>query len=425
MATKQLTSWALSLQFANLTTPAVDMAVKSSHNWGGCAIGGYHQPLVEAVQGAMLPFAAPGNSSLFGIQGWYGAQHKALINGLASHVDDYDDTHVDTPIHPSGPVASALLAFFEWKDNITGADFLTAFVAGLETEMKLGLSYAISTASIQVIGMHSSFGTDQKPFHIGRAAQSGLISAVMAKGGLHGALDVLEDKLGWANVVSTRNNVTDYFNTLGKVWETTQNTFKPYPCDRVLHAPIDEWIQIRKQALDQGSDLSSITNNTARTNPSVLFLTDDPDPQTGLAAKFSFYHAAAISLLIGQATPTQFSDEVVRNKTIKALSQKVSVTDDKSVPEYSAYVSVTFGDGTVLDAHVEHAIGSYANPLSDDYLKMKFLDQVSKQIGEDKAQAAHKAFLDVVNLKDMRDLTKAFTGDVDEDDDDAIMACRV
>lgn len=120
----------------------------------------------------------------------------------------------------------------------------------------------------------------------------------MAKGGLHGALDGLEDKLGWVNVVSTRNNITDYFNTLGKVWETTRNTFKPYPCDRVLHAPINGWIQVRKQALEQGLDLSSITNVTARTNPSVLFLTDNPDPQTGLAAKFSFYHAAAISLTI-------------------------------------------------------------------------------------------------------------------------------
>lgn len=79
------------------------------------------------------------------------------------------------------------------------------------------MQYAISSASIQVIGMHSSFGTDQKSFHIGRAAQSGLISAVMAKGGLHGALDGLEDKLGWVNVVSTGNNVTNYFDTLGKV----------------------------------------------------------------------------------------------------------------------------------------------------------------------------------------------------------------
>lgn len=120
--------------------------------------------------------------------------------------------------------------------------------------------------------------------------------------------------------------------------------------------------------------------------------------------------------------PTQFSDEVVRNKTIKALSEKVSVTGDKGVPDYSVYVSVTFGDGTVLDTHVEHAIGSLANPLSDDYLKMKFLDQVSKPIGADKAQSAHKAFLKVVNLKDMRDLTKAFTGD--EDEDDMSVACK-
>lgn len=165
MATKQLASWALALQFANLTTPVVDMAVKSLHNWGGCAIGGYHQPIVKIVQEAMLPFAAPGNSSILGIEGWYDAQHTALINGLASHVDDYDDTHVDTPIHPSGPVASALLAFSEWKGNITGEDFLTAFVAGLETEMKLGLSvypehYDIGWREYQRRKHHRYSGTD-------------------------------------------------------------------------------------------------------------------------------------------------------------------------------------------------------------------------------------------------------------------------
>ncbi|KAH0036156.1 hypothetical protein KCU78_g1925, partial [Aureobasidium melanogenum] len=111
MATKQLASWALALHSANLTTLVVDMAVESLHNWGGYAIGGYHQPVVEAVQEDMLPFTAPGNSSFLGMQGWHDAQYTALTNGLASRVDDYDDTHVDTPINPSGPDASALLAF--------------------------------------------------------------------------------------------------------------------------------------------------------------------------------------------------------------------------------------------------------------------------------------------------------------------------
>ena len=59
----------------------------------------------------------------------------ALVNGVASHVDDYDDTHADTPVHPSGPVASALL-----ETPVSGRDFITAFVAGVEAECKRGIS---------------------------------------------------------------------------------------------------------------------------------------------------------------------------------------------------------------------------------------------------------------------------------------------
>jgi 2-methylcitrate dehydratase PrpD len=64
----------------------------------------------------------------------------ALINGIASHADDYDDTHLDTPVHPSGPVASALFAVAEWLGPVSGQDFLTAFIAGVEAECKLGVS---------------------------------------------------------------------------------------------------------------------------------------------------------------------------------------------------------------------------------------------------------------------------------------------
>jgi aconitate decarboxylase len=68
------------------------------------------------------------------------AQHAALINGIASHVHDYDDTHLDTIIHPTGPVASALLAAAEWRTGVSGQDFIAALVAGIEAECKVGLA---------------------------------------------------------------------------------------------------------------------------------------------------------------------------------------------------------------------------------------------------------------------------------------------
>lgn len=142
MATKTLATWALALQYSNITQPVHDIAVKSIANWAGCAIGGYGQPAPERVYDAVAPFipAMDINSTILGANVTVDVQTAALINGVASHADDYDDTHRDNPIHPSGPVLSALLALAEWKGPVNGRDFMTAFVAGVEAECKLGVS---------------------------------------------------------------------------------------------------------------------------------------------------------------------------------------------------------------------------------------------------------------------------------------------
>lgn len=117
---------------------------------------------------------------------------------------DYDDTHLDTIIHPTGPVASALLAVSEWRGSVSSRDFLLALVAGIEVECKLGLAvwpehydvgwhitsttgsigaavsvgkllgldevrmaYAVGVAATQVTGLREMFGSHTKSFHPG------------------------------------------------------------------------------------------------------------------------------------------------------------------------------------------------------------------------------------------------------------------
>ncbi|KAG5810172.1 hypothetical protein H9Q74_005344 [Fusarium xylarioides] len=260
---------------------------------------------------------------------------------------------------------------------------------------------AISIASVQVIGMHESSGTDTKPFHVGAAAQAGLQSALLAKSGFGGSLEGLEAKRGWSHVVSTRENLTAEISTLGEVWEISRNTFKPYPCDRIIHAAIDGWIQIHDKAVKEGLDLTKIANVTAHTHPRVLFLTNDPKPETGLQVKFIVYNAAAIALLFGEATPIQFTDEAVQNKTVIELRQKVNVTSDDKVSEHEAFVAVEFENGKKLEVHVEHTIGSYENPLDEKFLHTKFLNHVGDQIGDFRAKKALSAFAGIANMTDV------------------------
>ncbi|KAK6203711.1 hypothetical protein LQW54_008817 [Pestalotiopsis sp. IQ-011] len=445
MATLALASWATNLTYSDLTTSVVDSAVKSVYNWAGCAIGGYGQDAPEIAQATTQAFfGGPPTSSILGSNGSIGetyadAQLAALINGIASHIDDYDDTHLETIIHPTGVVASALLAVAEWQGPVTGQDFITALVAGVEAECKLGLSvypqhydvgwhitsttgsigaavavgkltglnttqmqHAIGVASTQVVGMQVFFGSMTKSFHVGRATQGGMLGALLAKNGYTSALDPLEAQYGWLHVVSTRENATSYFDQLGKIWEIEKNTFKPFPCGIVMHPTIDGAIQIHNESASQGKSISSIKSVNLVVNSQVLVLTGKTAPTTGLEGKFSIYHAAAVGLLYGTATPSQFTDDVVNNKTVVDMRQKVNVTtNDADYNTAQALVTVEFEDGSTIEKNIVRAIGSLENPMTEVDLKNKFMDQVTKQIGVLRAEKAYEAFTNIGNMTDI------------------------
>lgn len=448
MATLQLASWATNLTFTDLTAPVIEAAVTSVYNWAGCAIGGYAQDAPHIAQITTQPFfGGPPTSSILGangsISGGYAdAQLAALLNGIASHIDDYDDTHLETIIHPAGPVASALLAVAEWQGPVTGKDFLTAFVAGVEAECKLGLSVtpehydvgwhitstvgsigasvavgkligldtvqmqnAIGVAATQVVGMQEFFGSMTKSFHVGRAAQGGMLGALLAKNNYTSSLQALEAEYGWLHVVSTRENATAYFDQLGQIWEIEKNTFKPFPCGIVLHPAIDAATQLHNESIAQGKDIASIKSINLQVNSEVLVLTGKTSPKTGLEGKFSVYHAVAVGVLYGEATPTYFTDEAVTNATVVEFRKKVNVTtDDARFSKDQATVTIEFEDGSTLEKHIEHAIGSLENPLTEAELKKKFVDQVSKRIGDARAEKAYAAFKGIGNITDVGQL---------------------
>lgn len=273
MATKVLANWAISLTASKLPSPVKDAAVRSLYNWIGCAIGGSQHPTVTKLYDALSPFQGLATASLLGHGGERRTdpQLACLVNGVASHVHDYDDTHLATIIHPTGPVASALLAYAEHKGGVSGKDLLCALVAGIEASCKLGLAvwpahydigwhitsttgcigaavavgklmnldegkmaHAIGLASTQNVGLREMFGSDTKSFHPGRAAQSGLLAALCAEKGFTSSPQALEAKRGWANVVAGGGTpkLDKYLRELGTVWEIERNAFKPFPCGK-------------------------------------------------------------------------------------------------------------------------------------------------------------------------------------------------
>ena len=103
----------------------------------GCTLGGADHEAVEIAIAALSPYAGPPTSGVIGRPERFDPLFASLLNGLSSHVHDYDDTLPKNYIHASSPVASALLAYAS-VNRVSGRDFLHAFIYASSSISRIG-----------------------------------------------------------------------------------------------------------------------------------------------------------------------------------------------------------------------------------------------------------------------------------------------
>jgi len=418
-------------------------AVRALLNWTGCAIGGSHHETIDIAVSAISPFAGPGQASLLGRPQRLDIISAAFVNGVSSHVFDFDDTHLKTIIHPAGPVASAILAYSEYAP-VSGQDFVNALVLGIETECRLGnavypehyaqgwhitgtcgvfgaaaamgkllgldekrMAHALGLAATQQTGLKIMFGSMTKSFHPGRAAQNGMLAALLAAKGFTSSDRALEGKDGWGGAVSPKRKWSEVLDDWGTRYETALNTYKPFACGIVIHPAIDGIIQLRN---GHGLTPDQIAGIKLDVHPLVLSLTGKTEPQTGLEGKFSVYHAVAVALTEGKAGEKQFSGRAVRDPALAALRRKVEAAADPAIGEDQARITVTLKDGRVLKTFVEHALGSTINPMSDGALAAKFTDLAEGILPPDRIQRVAGLCWRVEELANAAEIATAAAG---------------
>jgi 2-methylcitrate dehydratase PrpD len=408
-ATRILARYVVDSEYARIPASIRHEAKRALLNWLGCAIGTARHETIECALDAIAPFAGPPQAAVLGRKERLDVPNAAFLNGTSSHVLDFDDTH-EKAVHPSAPVYPALLAFGEWR-GIPGADILHAFVLGVEVECRVALSvfpehydagwhitgtagvfgaaaatgklaglthrqmtWALGIAATQSAGLREMFGTMCKSFHPGQAARNGLMAALLAQRNFTSSERGIEAPRGFAHVMSTRFDPTVITEALGERFELGRNMYKPYPCGLVIHAAIDGCLELRQM---HAIDHRTIERVELGIHPMVLELTGKRTPQTGLEGKFSVYHAAAVALVRGAAGETQFGDEAVLDPAVVELRGRVQAHVDPGAKTYlEARVKIVLRDGTVLERHVPHALGTLARPMSDADLEAKFRDLV-------------------------------------------------
>src|SRR5215472_9253468 len=121
--TRALARYIVTATYDDLPANVRKEGVRTLLNWVGVAIGGSRHQTVDIAVSALAPFSDPQQASLFGRRERFDIMNAAFINGVSSHIFDYDDTHLKTVIHPAGPVASAIIALSEMQP-VSGKDFL-------------------------------------------------------------------------------------------------------------------------------------------------------------------------------------------------------------------------------------------------------------------------------------------------------------
>jgi 2-methylcitrate dehydratase PrpD len=411
-------------------------------NWLGCAVGAAKHQAADAALAAVQMLQPAPQATLAGRKEKVDMGSAALINGISSHTFDFDDTHLKTIIHPAGPVASALLALAEHTGS-SGRELIDALVLGIDVSCRMGntvypqhydrgwhitgttgmlgaaagcarllklnahqTAMALGIAASQPIGLREQFGTMTKPFHPGAAARAGLMSALLAKQGFTASPKALEAPRGWTQVVSTKYDWNEVTHELGKRFEISFNTYKPFACGIVIHPSIDACVQLRAQGV-KPEDVERID---LRVHSLVLELTGKKEPVDGLQGKFSVYHGCAAGLIFGRAAEEEYADEIVTREDVVALRRKVQAQVDNSIREESADVTAVLKDGRKVHVFVEHAIGSMERPMSDAALEQKFHAMSDVVIGKEQSAALIQACWSLGKASDVRALAKLAAG---------------
>ena len=400
----------------------IDAALKALVDHLGCAVGAWNDGPSLPVRAVVEQWKASGKARVY-MGGRTTAALAALANGAMAHAMDYDDTHVGGSGHPGAPCWSAALAIAQ----DAGADekeTLAAFITGFDVMAKLGgglvpgvgrnlqrrgwhptsvfgrvgaaaassvilkldearIANALGVAATTAAGLVGSFGTHGKPFHAGKAAMDGVLSAQLAANGFVAATHLYELEKGLLDALIQDRKVEpptlDDFETK---WELLDNQFKPFASCRATHSSIEAARSLASQIKGR-----KITKVHARVHPNAVITAGKPSPRTPLEGKFSVAFCIAMGLRGYKLVASDFTEAALKDPSVMEVVPLVNLEVIQDQPAFKAFLEVTLDSGEVLHGETQCVLGHPDRPMPWDALREKFDGLVEPVLGAQKAAA--------------------------------------
>jgi 2-methylcitrate dehydratase PrpD len=411
--TQDLGHFVAGVSFERLPQGAADVGRTGFIDCIATMIAGAGDPAPQLLRKALQP--SGGDATLYFSGEKCAAPEAAWINGTAGHALDYDDV-ASLRGHPSTVLVPAILAEGEAL-GASGRDMLAAYVAGYETWAELAwrdpghhhrkgwhptgifgpigaaaacgslrrldadaTSRALALAASQSSGIMANFGTMTKPFHAGRSAYSGLMSARLAELGFTASLDALEHPQGFLSAVSPEGEVDRETpaQVLTGDWKILKYRLgiKKYPACYCTHRALDAMLELLARHPLGPAEIERITVSISDTHALIL---RNHQPQTGLAAKFSMEFAMAAAVIARRAGLAEYTDGFVKRPEVQDLMRRVGIETNRNYDLEVSGASVfdqvrveLVGGGVVESEKVARAKGHADRPLSESELFEKF-----------------------------------------------------
>jgi 2-methylcitrate dehydratase PrpD len=406
-----------------------------------------------------LVIASGSGSTVIGGNSHLPARFAAFANGASIHADDYDDTQLAIAkdrvygllTHPTAPALPAVLALAE-RARLDGRAMTTAYQIAAEVECKIAEAIfprhyqqgfhstatcgaigaaagasrlleldrettrqALSLAASQAGGLRENFGTMTKPFHAGRAAESGVVAAELAALGFTASPVGLEADRGFFRAAGGGYSADMIDGKLGNPWTFAFPgvSIKPHPSGSLTHPGMSVMLDLIQRHDLRPERVKRVAVGTNHNMPNALI---HHRPRNELQAKFSMEFCMAILLIERKAGLEQFTDAVVNRPDVQALLQRVEFgvhpdAEAAGFDKMTTIVEVELDDGRTVKGSADFGKGSPANPMSDDELEEKFVE-CAMWGGLDRSQAQRIIGLvwRIDELENIDELTRLLAG---------------
>lgn len=400
----------------------------------GVTLAGGVQDGAEKLRHVIAPSAAAGKSRVFGTALRLNALDAALLNGVSSHLLDFDDSNSWLHGHISVAVLPAVLALAD-EYELNGEALVRAYLCGYETAVRMGKAVspfqyrhgwhptttvgifagvaacavllelteeqtatALSICASLSSGIKSNFGSQTKALVVGQAARSAVMAALLAREGFSAGQTAFEHHHGYFNVFNGSDNVDP--SALTESWDGTpyildtekSNNFKYFSCCYAILSPVDGVLALREQT---GLSPQLVERIEVQVHPIRFPHINIPQPENPLAGKFSLHYCVARAFVVGTLTLDDFIENArFADPATQELLHKVTLSCHDQPTTHSAYVTLTATDGRQFHQHIAGARGSSpANPLPEGLLAQKFLDCAGRVLSPDDARGLYARLL--------------------------------